>query len=446
LLVCGEGLHHTTMARVVCLNRNTGETLWTFRTNGHVECTPAIHAGRVYVGAGDDGVYCLKLDPAVRDEQRLVWHAPGTSYPDAETSLAVAGDRVYVGLGIGGEAICCLDANDGTELGRIDLPFPVFSPPCIDRGKLYIGMGVGDYLTPMKDPAGQVCCIDLDRWELEWSFPTPATVRGAIVAVDDQLLFGCGDGSVYAISPQGHLLRTWQSYAPIIASPAVAAGRVYVVNQDGVLYGLNRRTLQPLWQCRLGPAGRYVSSPTVAGDSVIVGTEHDRLLRVGRASAVQSLPVWPGYLGGAGAGGSVGESALPCSGHFHWSYLPSVDGHSAMVAPAALTNDCVLVPFSGAGRGLACLDLPSKRSDPPIVRWFLPAAHDVVTSPAISGRTGFFVDGAMGESDRGLHAVDLESGKPLWQVPVDPACHGALTVDDAGVLIQMAPKLSLIHI
>ncbi len=75
LLVCGEGLHHTKMARVICVDRVTGKLKWTFQTNGHVECTPAVEQGRVYVGAGDDGVYCLELDPAVDDERRLVWHA-----------------------------------------------------------------------------------------------------------------------------------------------------------------------------------------------------------------------------------------------------------------------------------------------------------------------------------------------------------------------------------
>ena len=165
-LLCGEGLHHARQARVVCLDLRpprAGRVAWTFQTNGHVECTPAVAGDRVYVGAGDDGIYCLRLDPSVPDEQRVVWHAPGSRYPDAETALAVSGGKVYVGLGVGGNALCVLDAETGVERARIPLPYPVFSPPAIDGGKLFVGMGVGDYVRPVDQPAGSVCCLDLAR-------------------------------------------------------------------------------------------------------------------------------------------------------------------------------------------------------------------------------------------------------------------------------------------
>ena len=91
-LVCGEGLHATRTGRVVCVDLRpgrVGEIAWTFATNSHVECTPVLDAGKVYVGAGDDGIYCLDLAHGGQ-----IWHAKGSAYPDAETSLVVFEGRV----------------------------------------------------------------------------------------------------------------------------------------------------------------------------------------------------------------------------------------------------------------------------------------------------------------------------------------------------------------
>ena len=91
--------------------------------------------GKVYVGAGDDGYYCLSLEPEAPGKPRLIWHLPGEDYPDAETSLAVHNGKVYAGLGFGGKALCVLDAGSGKELKRVPLKYPAFSPPTISEGK-----------------------------------------------------------------------------------------------------------------------------------------------------------------------------------------------------------------------------------------------------------------------------------------------------------------------
>ncbi|MBL8207139.1 MAG: PQQ-like beta-propeller repeat protein [Blastocatellia bacterium] len=46
---------------VHCLNATTGKALWTFATRARVESSPAIAAGRVYVGSNDGRFYVLDL-------------------------------------------------------------------------------------------------------------------------------------------------------------------------------------------------------------------------------------------------------------------------------------------------------------------------------------------------------------------------------------------------
>ncbi len=296
-LLCGEGLHHARLARVVCLDLQApraGRVRWTFTTNGHVECTPVVAADRVYVGAGDDGIYCLRLDPSATDQDRVVWHAPGNRYPDAETSLAVWHDRVYVGLGQGGNALCVLDAGTGEELARQTMPYPVFSPPAIAGGQLIVGMGRGDYVRPVADPAGSLRCFDLANLREQWSFPLPATVLGAVAVTSERVVAACGDGCVYLLDRSGRLLQKWNSGAPIVAAPAVTDRLIYVVNQDGLLVALDARWLQPVWEARLGPPGRYFSAPVVARGHVYVGTPEDGLQCLGDVPPRAEEAIWPG--------------------------------------------------------------------------------------------------------------------------------------------------------
>ncbi len=115
-LVCGEGLHYTLNARVFCMDVLRQKVLWTYATHGHVESTPCIDKGRAYVGAGDDGYYCFRLQPDAKGRAVVLWHVPHERCPDADTSPAVHDGRVVVGCGMDGNAICCLDADTGAEL------------------------------------------------------------------------------------------------------------------------------------------------------------------------------------------------------------------------------------------------------------------------------------------------------------------------------------------
>src|SRR5262249_23717559 len=55
----GEGWQENDGCHMFCLDENTGELLWKFPTNSHTESTPCVTDGRVFFGAGDDGLYCL---------------------------------------------------------------------------------------------------------------------------------------------------------------------------------------------------------------------------------------------------------------------------------------------------------------------------------------------------------------------------------------------------
>ncbi len=75
---------------VHCLAAETGEALWTFRTNARVESSPAVAGGRVYIGSNDGRLYVLDLESGEK-----VWEfnagAPLSSSP------AIASGRLVIG-------------------------------------------------------------------------------------------------------------------------------------------------------------------------------------------------------------------------------------------------------------------------------------------------------------------------------------------------------------
>lgn len=280
-LICGEGVHTTRKARVRGYKTDANGALtlaFEYATTSHVECTPVIDGNRVYFAAGDDGVYCLDLAPQFAG--RLIWHVPGERYPDAETALAVYEGRVYVGLGRGGEALSVLDADTGHELARLPMPLPVFSPPAIADGRLYLGMGSADYLHWDDNSPGEVRCLDLKSLDESWAIKTPDPVLAAVIARDKEVIFSTVAGELFVVAADGTIKHRWKAVDRVLSAPAVTDDAIYCVSCDGTLTGLDRR-LRPAWSTQLGAPGLYLSSPVVYSRHIYVGTAHDGLVCVG---------------------------------------------------------------------------------------------------------------------------------------------------------------------
>lgn len=473
-LVIGEGLHDTSDARVICMDLTPGRegtVLWTYTTSSHVESTPVIAEGRVYAAAGDDGIYCFDLEPDADGQAQLIWHLPGEDYIDAETSLAVHNGLVIVGLGIDGHAICLIDAETGEELHRIPTPWPVFGPPAVAHGRAYIGSGTGDYvrtaeearaliLSRLRDqgadeatieqarqtfaPAGAVWAVDLETFEVVWKHAVPRTILGAVAVQGDELYAGSRDGHLYAISRDGRRLGSFNAHAPIVASPAVTDTHVYAVTIDGMLYALDRFTLEPVWELRISSGPLCVSSPAVARGRIFVGTEQDGLICAGAPAERDRIAVWPGMLGGPGLAGNADQSFLPSLGQFQWQFPADRMGEENKPvfsrAPVAYSGTQVVISAADpeAG-GLILLEADASSDQTPQPSAVFRTGLPVMQSAAIRDRTAWVIDGEAGEPDRHLYVVDLDSMTERRRIPVSEEVRGMVRTDDDGVLLQIRP-------
>lgn len=427
-LFCGEGLHQTTDARLLALNLADGlsaQVASQLTTRSHVECTPAAADGRICFGAGDDGIYCAELPTDKSRDLRVVWHLPGDRYQDAETALAVHNGRVYVGLGFGGEALCVLDAATGSELDRIKLPLPLFSPPAIDGDRIYLGLGRADYVNYRNSPPGEVRCLDLESLKTVWSIPTSAAVLAAIVVHQQKAIFSTVDGGVFIVDQRGQLIHHWDARAPVLTAPAVTDRMIYCVAGDGLLTGLNH-SLERVWNVRLGPPGDYISSPVVFQGHVYVGTPADGLICVGDAeedAANESVDHR-----------QFASSIIPSEIEVAWTLSgPSPDIAADVTAPPAVTSTDLIVPTAGGlWSGLICLDLSN--STAPRQRWIRELPARFHSSPVIRGDHVVCLSGVPGQPGR-LTELDRKSGRVNWFQFVDNV-NSSLLVDGDSVYLQ----------
>lgn len=376
-VVCGEGLHLVQDARVTCLDLS-GRLVWELRTKSHVEATACIADGRVFIGAGDDGFYCVALKPNADGTPNVLWHLPGEKFPDCESSPLAAGGLVFFGLGEGGQAICAVDSATGQLKWKVPTPYPVFAPPTWDNGRLYVGMGNGNFvqsaeevreakLAEMRDAgasdteiaaaterlktAGEVWCLDAASGSVAWKFQLSDTVLSAIAAADGRLYFGGRDGFVYCVADDGQLVRRRDLHEPILSSVAASGQHLFTLTVHGRLHCLRRDDLEPVWDSSLGIGAGFLSSPAIAHGHVFVGTESAGLRCLGEPGEPQP-PMWNSSI----AGGAAGHEPLSDTAAIAWRFPAEVidrqahDDSFQVSAPLMALGDYVYAAGERGGR------------------------------------------------------------------------------------------------
>lgn len=471
-LVCGEGLHFTRDARITCLKVNLKEDkyefLWEYRTKSHVESSACIYNGKVYIGAGDDGLYCIALEPMPDKRPKIVWHADPKEYPDCESSPIVVDGYVYFGLGMGGKAIVCLDAETGKLVWKQNTPYPVFSHPTVVDGKVIAGMGNGNVAETAEEvwmkeqqklkskgasekeiqdtaklyaPGGEVWCLDAKDGKVVWTHKTKAVVIGAVAASDGRIYFADQSGAIICLSLEsGKILANRNVHQPIVSSPALGNEYVYVTSSLGKLYCLDREKLELVWEANIGRGTQNWSSPCVARGHLYVGSEANGLVCIGEVRKGTKTELWSGALGGPGKSGLLDSSSPPAWLTFAWRYPASDDEEenspsqgSSITTPPTLLGDALYVTLKGKQTGIVKLKLAEKRQTRPEEVWFKPIE---ISSPiAIRNKELIFTTKLTNSAERALICLHADNGLTLWQHKIATNASGEFTFLKEGILI-----------
>jgi outer membrane protein assembly factor BamB len=268
----GEGMHGDKSCRLHCID-TTGRLLWTAPASDHIEGGPAEAGGLIVFPSGNDGLYAV--DAATGAER---WHFAADLHIDATPT--VANGRVYVGSGISRRfkdlRVVCLELATGNPLWRSPVAVPAWGSPLVHGGRVYVGLGNGRLDVPAESPAGGMACFDAMTGGEVFTFHTSDAVFGKPVTAGGHIVFGCRDGHVYWLTLDGKPAFKLAVGGPVIGGPAADGNRVYAVTVPGRIVCLDAAAGTEVWRHELARKGAeplVFSPPCVVGGRLYVAAE-----------------------------------------------------------------------------------------------------------------------------------------------------------------------------
>lgn len=98
----------------------------------------------------------------------------------------------------------------------------------------------------------RVYALDTITGSQKWVYPSdqqlPGSIKGSLAVFQDRLYFGATDGDLYQLSlADGRLLGVYPTQGPIVSSPVIAEGRLYIGSGDNSLHCVDPISLEPFW-------------------------------------------------------------------------------------------------------------------------------------------------------------------------------------------------------
>jgi len=236
-------------------NKQGGSKIWEFQTGFAIYSSPAVSAGRVYVGSVDHKLHCLDAETGGK-----IWEFQAGS--NIDSSPAVSSGKVYVGSGDG--KLYCLDAETGGKIWEFQTGSTIESSPAVSSAKVYVGSG-----------DGKLYCLDAETGGKIWEFQTGAWIYRSPAVSSGKVYVGGGDSKLYCLDAEtGGKIWEFDTGGGINSSSAVSSGKVYVGSGDHI-YCLDAETGGKIWEFQAG--GGINSSPAVSSGKVYVGSSDNKL-------------------------------------------------------------------------------------------------------------------------------------------------------------------------
>jgi outer membrane protein assembly factor BamB len=333
-LIFGDGMHQTDGAILHCLKANKGGIVWQYTLPGnlvHMEGSPTVADGKVYLGGGAAGVICIdpktlaldgkemtadeikkrldaewakleakyekdkKENPMFafppRDDQlpipspKLVWQA-GKENWHVDAPVAVVGDKVLVASAfldkekVGDRALFGLDAKTGEKKWRTPLTLnPWGGPSVLGDVAVVTGSNIGYDIKSLKGAKGSIAAFDIATGKEKWNKPVQGGVVSCAALADGAAVVTATDGKVRAFDlATGDRRWIYDAKTPLFAPPAIAGDLVYVGDLNGVVHAVGLKDGNSRWTLDVGkdPAvdapGMVYAGPVVHGGRLYVAT------------------------------------------------------------------------------------------------------------------------------------------------------------------------------
>jgi outer membrane protein assembly factor BamB len=324
-LVFGDGMHQTDGAILHCLRADKGLPLWQLPVPGklvHLEGSPTILDGRVYLGGGAAGVMCIDLNRVTLDGKEMDLAAiqklletrwkellakyeeekkkdPDFAVPPNEDQLpkpapvqlwqqgkdkwhvdapvAVTGDSVLVASAylddekVGERALFSLSAKTGEIRWKAPVQSNPWGGPSV-QGDTVIVAGSSIRYDPKltKGAKGEVVALDLGSGKEKWRKEVPGGVVSCVALSDGLAIATATDGKVRAFNiADGDRRWIYDAKTALFAPVAVAAGTVYAGDLGGVLHAISLSDGKPKWTLNLGTDAAVKAPGMIYGGPIV---------------------------------------------------------------------------------------------------------------------------------------------------------------------------------
>jgi len=322
-VVLGDGMHQTDGASLHCLRASDGRALWRLSVPGelvHIEGSPTVAGGRVYVGAGNAGVLCVDLNRVTLEGKEVtlaeaeaaidkkwkdllarfeedkkkdpdfaippneislpqpapkVWWQQGKGSLHVDGPTGVADGKVLVGSAfldkekLGERALLCLDAQDGKVLWKAPLKWNPWGGATVAGGRVLVSCSSIRY-DPHAIPGakGEIVAIKLADGSVEWRREIDGGVLGSVVAAGELAVFTDTGGRVQALdSKSGEPKWSYSAGAAFFAGAAVSKDAAYAADLKGVVHAVELSNGKPAWKLDVaaaaGTPGMVYGSPVL---------------------------------------------------------------------------------------------------------------------------------------------------------------------------------------
>ena len=214
--------------RVYALDVATGKTRWVHHTSGDsidlqkagydrraIQSTAAIAEGYVFLGSRDDGFYAIDFATG----QRKWRQSHGSSWVVA--SPAVRAGKAYVGSS-DGHFVHAIDVASGRQLWRTQLTMNAIASPVLTGDLLIVAAA------QTNAARGELLAMNAETGAIKWRLAFPDAVWSSPVIAGNEIYIGSDDGGVYAIHETNRAIPKLAVYYDSVRArmPFVGGGRL----------------------------------------------------------------------------------------------------------------------------------------------------------------------------------------------------------------------------
>ncbi len=240
---------------LAAMNLLTREKIWETRLP-HLYTAPLIWQGRIYAGSRTGELYCVD-----KKTGQVLWTFQARS--TLQGIPAESRGSLYF-CDIKGN-LYCLDGNSGTPRWIISLQPNAYNGPVVADNRLFIGTTSGIFYA-----------IDADSGAIVWQTETKGSIYGNAAYFDGMLYVGNNAHLLYAIRARdGEIQWKFQTGGIINTTPLVSTNHVYFGSWDNHLYILSRLSGEKIVAFDLKKPIK--SSPLIHRNRLMVQTANDRL-------------------------------------------------------------------------------------------------------------------------------------------------------------------------